>query len=898
MTRQTILFVAANPLGTDRLALAEEARAIQRELKSGQHNHGFKFLSRRAARPLDLLRALRKHRPTVVHFSGHGQGGARGQRNAGGRPRRDVERPGDGAAGQDGLYFQGSDGRAQFVSAEAVRETFGAAGSSVRVVVLNACYSDAQAEALAAHVDCVVGMDGSILDDTARHFAIGFYGGLGARASVATSYAQGKAAIKLEGDDSARPQLTVRDGIDASRVVLGTDALPMARLVGRSRAAIRSMAVLGLAGAAVTTAAAIAWRVRTEHLRAQADTLRRAARSQLAHLEIEDAEEQLHQAVTLDPDNSLAYADLAVALAERGDYKKARQAAETAAMQLEPLDSRDRAWVLGVAAEMRWNLAGAMNDYTIASALSDDGGFEAKLRLAHVQTLAGRERDARANLDRLAGSAAEDDLRIDYERTKAVATSVAGDENRGALDTLIKRREAYPRIVAVALWKRCSLLDSDGKSDSVAACDRALELFALQRDLLGRARVLSVQATLEAKGLGRFQQLPKADRLREATSVAGQALQIATNLQSQIDRAGALQNRATVSQLRVVLDGNDAAADAGKDRDEAIAIYRDLGDRVSVATLQNNWGAGRLDGWHPAEAVELLREARHAFRAAGADDHAGVAAANLGKAQYTLGDLAGAEASLIEALEIADANQIELYVPGALIDLGSVYLARGQLREADQCLHGVWCYPGAKHREPTNLDGDGDWEASLVSREGNCPAIERALEASTQDCSCIDGSSAPAAGDAGSSDDRAQHNDICARVQLSGAACAFARRDDATGGARARCAIRLAGEVIHRRQEDHRVEITLLATDARARGLLRDFRNARDSVVAACDMAKQYHLFPLWLDVRLAGIELAYRDPRTPLAVCDGDAQALRADAASHGFSLILAKLDALAAAP
>jgi len=66
-------------------------------------------------------------------------------------------------------------------------------------VVLNACYSDEQAEALCARVDCVVGMSGTIGDDAARNFAIGFYGGLGERESIGAAFRQGCAAISLEG---------------------------------------------------------------------------------------------------------------------------------------------------------------------------------------------------------------------------------------------------------------------------------------------------------------------------------------------------------------------------------------------------------------------------------------------------------------------------------------------------------------------------------------------------------------------------------------------------------------------------------------------------------------------------------------------------------------------------
>jgi hypothetical protein len=196
MKKHTILFLAANPTGTSQLALGEQARAIQHELdRSGYRDH-FELETRWAAQPLDLLRELRKLKPTVVHFSGHGSGAS-------------------------GLYFQGHDGRPQAVSAQALHATFGAAGASVQLVVLSACYSDAQADALREYVDCVVGMSGAVRDAAARSFAIGFYGGLGERESVEAAFRQGCAAIALEGlRDSDLPKLKVREGVDARKLVL------------------------------------------------------------------------------------------------------------------------------------------------------------------------------------------------------------------------------------------------------------------------------------------------------------------------------------------------------------------------------------------------------------------------------------------------------------------------------------------------------------------------------------------------------------------------------------------------------------------------------------------------------------------------------------------------------
>jgi WD40 repeat protein len=218
--KRTILFLASNPGGTDPRAPGREARAIQAELERSGFRHRFKLVTRWAAEPLDLLRELRKLRPTVVHFSGQvGRGVAREHR-AGPARHREVA-----GARARGLLFHGSDGRAQVVSAAALQRTIDAAGASVKLVVLNACYSEAHAKALLAHVDCVVGMNGSIHDDAARHFAIGFYGGLGELESVAAAYAQGCAAIDLEGlPDGACPRLKVRPGVDAGRLVLAAGA--------------------------------------------------------------------------------------------------------------------------------------------------------------------------------------------------------------------------------------------------------------------------------------------------------------------------------------------------------------------------------------------------------------------------------------------------------------------------------------------------------------------------------------------------------------------------------------------------------------------------------------------------------------------------------------------------
>ena len=63
-------------------------------------------------------------------------------------------------------------------------------------VVLNACYSEIQADAIAKHIDYVVGMKREIGDTAAIEFAVAFYDALGAGKSFEFAYELGCNAIQ------------------------------------------------------------------------------------------------------------------------------------------------------------------------------------------------------------------------------------------------------------------------------------------------------------------------------------------------------------------------------------------------------------------------------------------------------------------------------------------------------------------------------------------------------------------------------------------------------------------------------------------------------------------------------------------------------------------------------
>jgi len=74
--RLKILFLAANPEDTARLRLDEEFRSIDEALRKAEFRDQFEIVLHWAVRVDDLQECLLRHKPHLVHFSGHGSGAA------------------------------------------------------------------------------------------------------------------------------------------------------------------------------------------------------------------------------------------------------------------------------------------------------------------------------------------------------------------------------------------------------------------------------------------------------------------------------------------------------------------------------------------------------------------------------------------------------------------------------------------------------------------------------------------------------------------------------------------------------------------------------------------------------------------------------------------------------
>ncbi|MBE7386253.1 MAG: DUF697 domain-containing protein [Leptolyngbya sp. SIO1E4] len=170
---QKILTVAANPKTTPHLRLDQEVRAIDEGLKRSRNRDQFGLESKWAVQTEDLRRALLDEEPKYVHFCGHG-------------------------SGEEGILLEDESGYPKFVKAEALANLFKLFSNQTECVILNACYSEIQAEAISQHIRYVIGMKQAVGDQAAIKFTTGFYDAIGAGRTIEDAFEFGKNAIGLE----------------------------------------------------------------------------------------------------------------------------------------------------------------------------------------------------------------------------------------------------------------------------------------------------------------------------------------------------------------------------------------------------------------------------------------------------------------------------------------------------------------------------------------------------------------------------------------------------------------------------------------------------------------------------------------------------------------------------
>lgn len=167
-----ILFVSANSANAY-MDIEREHRTLQKLVEEGEHS--LRVLP--AAEVTDLRDALKTNQKEmgfdILHFSGH-------------------------ITAEEGLHFRGAGRRKEILSGEKLKEFL--KGSKVKLVVLNACHSEALAVSLSEVVPAAIGTTRKIRDVAARRFTRHFYSALKDDASVTDAL---QAALKKEKPSSS-----------------------------------------------------------------------------------------------------------------------------------------------------------------------------------------------------------------------------------------------------------------------------------------------------------------------------------------------------------------------------------------------------------------------------------------------------------------------------------------------------------------------------------------------------------------------------------------------------------------------------------------------------------------------------------------------------------------------
>lgn len=176
----TVLLVSASPNDKERLRVDKEFARIIRTIRGATYGARLNFVQLQAARWEDLRRALLEHKPHILHISSHGK--------------------------EDGsLVFEADGNNAALVSKRRFLELLDALSDNLRLVVLNACHSEAVAVSIPPTIDLAIGMSDAVVDEPAIAFAVGFYESIAFGKSVETAFKVARA--ELEDVDNAIPQL-------------------------------------------------------------------------------------------------------------------------------------------------------------------------------------------------------------------------------------------------------------------------------------------------------------------------------------------------------------------------------------------------------------------------------------------------------------------------------------------------------------------------------------------------------------------------------------------------------------------------------------------------------------------------------------------------------------------
>lgn len=168
-----VLCLFADPVRGSKARLDQEIRLLQEIEERG----GITVRARHAVQVTDIIHAISREKPQIIHFAGHG--------------------------GQNGLLLFEQDGIPTALEAKQLAVAVEAATGTLDCVVLNSCYTAGNAGAFRGATRSVAGSVTAIEDRCALAFTRGFYNGIATGSAPPDAFAMGCAEMRLERCDTS-----------------------------------------------------------------------------------------------------------------------------------------------------------------------------------------------------------------------------------------------------------------------------------------------------------------------------------------------------------------------------------------------------------------------------------------------------------------------------------------------------------------------------------------------------------------------------------------------------------------------------------------------------------------------------------------------------------------------
>lgn len=181
-----ILYLAASPKGETRIEGDKEFRLIKAELSRGRYRDQFQFLQPQfAVTATELIRSTRD-KPSVIHFSGHGEA--------------------------EGLIISTDDNKPQLLPLVALKRLLKPLQGKVELMILNSCFSSELAKEISKFGLYVTGNNFEIMDTSSISFVKGLYNGLGEGKTIEEAYNDAMVVLAIESTEEIHILEIWKDG--------------------------------------------------------------------------------------------------------------------------------------------------------------------------------------------------------------------------------------------------------------------------------------------------------------------------------------------------------------------------------------------------------------------------------------------------------------------------------------------------------------------------------------------------------------------------------------------------------------------------------------------------------------------------------------------------------------